>query len=63
LQDAFQEQISASDKELLWAYALILKLPTVWVHVWSTQLMKVESAKVNENYIKIDKDADSASYD
>lgn len=25
--------------------------------------MKIDSAKVNENYIKIDKDADSASYD
>ena len=35
LQDAFQEQISASDKELVWAFILLIKLPTAWVHYWS----------------------------
>ena len=63
LQDAFQEQISASDKELVWAYVFLIQLATAWVHVWSQMLIKQPGTpKLNLNYAKIDKNADPDNY-
>jgi len=58
-------QIAASDQELAWAYELLLKLPTAWVHYWALQHMPHGTAvapKVNEDYCRLDKDADIDNY-
>ena len=49
LQDALQEQISATDKDITFALVWLFELSTHWIHVWS-----LEAAKANEMEEKLD---------
>ena len=50
LQDALQDMISATDKEITFALIWLYEMSTHWIHVWS-----LEAAKANEVEDKIDK--------
>jgi hypothetical protein len=57
LQDSFQDHISASDKELLWAYVLLLKLSSFWVHKWAKDIFSstdLTAGRLNQNFAKLD---------
>lgn len=61
LQDALQDLISATDKEITFALIWLFEVSTHWVHSWAMEAAKadgtegkIDSSKVNESFAELD---------